>query len=255
MMPRADPVAAETRGPPRPLAILGASSSEMLDYYFGDQPLYHPLWASGWMARGLRREPGQGFLAHVVQALPRDATVLMNFGAADLMFGLPYKVRHSRYYDFPRFQDEVVAGIVQGVATLRDLGFARVHCAILSAIPVLPPAYWEARGILRLPPPLLGQMLADLADRITAAGLPLLSLLPGLVEAPERPVLHRRFARATPDHHLDYIASRPVLQRALAALPDLPPPRDPPLTAHYPHQPYPVTQWQLTGQPRPRSLR
>lgn len=239
----------------RPLAALGGSSTEAFDYLFGDQPLYHPLWASGWSARGLDRSKGRAFLAAVVADLPRDATVLLNFGMVDVLFGLPHKVRQDRFYDFSRFLEETAQGIASAFDTLHGLGFERVQAVSLSAVPVLPPGYWERHGVPRLPAPMLGQMLLDLAARLAALGFAQINLLPQLIESPERPVLKPRFRRKSDDHHPDYIKLCPLLWQAMRHLPDLPPPRDPPLTALYPHQPYPVEIWQITGQPRPRSLR
>jgi len=239
--------------PPHPLVVLGSSSAEVFDYIFGDTPLYHPMWASGWSARGMI--DSADFLAAIMDPLPRDARVLLAFGMTDIQFNLPWRVRQSRFYDFAGHLAETVEGITGMAEQLRQMGFARVGAVFTSIAVPLPPTYWRQRDLAVLPPALLGQMVLDLAEALPRAGLETRSILPQIIAAPDRPVLAPRFCRKTENHHPSYIATQQMVWQAIQDLPGIPPRRAEWLTGHYPHQPYSITNWRLSGQPRPRTLR
>lgn len=237
----------------RPVAAFGSSSTEVFDYIFGNSAFYHPMWASGWAGRSLRREEPGGFLATIADPLPRETILLLNFGATDLNFNLPYKVRESGFYDFAGFLDQLAASIGTAHDLYKSLGFTEVHAVFVSPVVALHRNYWAKRELPFLPPPLLGQMYLDLVDKVAAAGVPVINPAPRMVAGPKRPVLAPRLARDTPNHHASYIATQDMIWQSMQHLPGLPPRRDPAHTGHYAHQPYSITTWKMTGEARPRT--
>jgi len=238
---------------PNPLIVLGSSSAEVFDYIFGDTPLYHPMWASGWSARGMA--DSADFLTAIMDPLPREATVLLAFGMTDIQFNLPWRVRQSRFYDLAGHLAETAAAITGMAAQLRQMGFAQVAAVFTSAAVALPPAYWRQRDLAVLPPALLGQMVLDLAESLRQSGLETRSILPQIIASPDRPVLAPRFCRKAEDHHASYIATQQLVWQAICDLPGMPPRRAEWLTRHYQHQPYSITSWKLSGVARPLTLR
>lgn len=241
--------------PPFPVAALGSSSTEVFDYIFGDTPLYHPLWAGGWSARGLRKEEPGGFLAATVADLPRNTRILLNFGATDICFNLPHKVRAERFYDYPAFMAEIVDGISRAHDLLSQMGFTRISAIFAAPVVALPRSYWAEMDTLFLPPAQLGRMYRETARLAAQRGLPIIDLIDRFIVSHERPVLRPALTRKQPNHHASYIATQEAIWAGIRHLPDLPPPHTPFHHAHYPHQSYPLGMWRLTGQPRPRTTR
>lgn len=237
----------------RPLAVLGSSASEVFDYIFGANPLYHPLWASGWSARVLRDPDEAAFITHVVQHLPRDTIILLNFGVNDIQFNLRYKMRKQGFYDLSGFLDEAAEGILVAHDLLKSLGFTTVLAVFASPIVALDRGYWEERNLPVVPMTVLGRMYCDLPGRVADLGVPTLDLLAPLLAGPGKPFLHPRLKRARPDHHASYIATQAAIWEGIAQIPGVPARRPEFHAKHYPHEPYDIRRWRLIGEPRPRT--
>ena len=83
--------------PSRPAHIygFGSSSSEVLDYIFGDSPRYHSYWASGWSGRGLRKKDNRDYVLRCLrQAEPQDV-ILLHFGMVDAVFNAAIGCRRA----------------------------------------------------------------------------------------------------------------------------------------------------------------
>ena len=47
------------------VVVIGDSTSEVFDYIFGDNPQYHPFWATGWSCRGLNSDENVKYITHI----------------------------------------------------------------------------------------------------------------------------------------------------------------------------------------------
>lgn len=241
---------------PRPVIAIGSSQTELFDYIFGDNPDYHPLWAGGWSARGLRREGKGGYLDKITWHLPKRSTVFLVFGSVDANFVFRHQRRTRPWIG----EEDIIAPAVDGLRHarrfLRKKGFRHVHAVFASPVPRLPPAYWADRSAA---PQLPDEQRAHLYYRIAkraAEHMPVIDLLDDLSDARSGDYqLRPEYARTEPDHHPDYIATQDIVWDRIKMLPGILPRRDPPHTALYPRTPSAIRNLKETGQVRPRTCR
>lgn len=240
----------------RPLVVLGSSSSEVFDYIFGDRPDYHPFWASGWSARGLRSPNHTRYLEHILTDVPRSATVLLNFGCTDVNFNARHMASTRGIYDFSGVLNEALAGILTASRHITGMGFRNVRAVFISPVISLPQAYWSrfSKG-RQLPDRMLGRMYHDLC-RATARQMPTIDSFRDLTDgAAGGYLLKPEFMRPVPNHHPDYIKIQRVIWNRVSAIPGVPPRREEWLDQHYDHVPAHIKRLMAASRTRPRTCR
>lgn len=218
------------------LIVLGSSSSEAFDYVIGRNPAFHPYWASGWSARGLRSAEMQDYIAHILSPRSRHSHVMLNFGAVDVLFNARYKAVKEGFYDFGGFVTEAVEGLALTMRNVRQMGFEGVWPTFIAPVASMPQKFWDRIGPGRqLPNRMMGQMYYDIFRQIAAEG-PCFETFDAMSTGKAGNWLLRpEFARAAPDNHPSYIVMQTLLTEKLAAIPGMPPPRRVPHTRHYKH--------------------
>ena len=238
----------------RHLAVLGSSSSEIFDYVMGPCPLYHPFWASGWSARGLRGTKMQAYVRTIMTPLPRSTHVLLNFGAADVLFNARHKASQG-HWNFEEMVSEAVQGIDSLARLLGRMGFRSVTATFIAPVAVLPDAYWyrSLPDSRQLPDRMLGMMYHQIFRRLQRR-MPVLDSFDEMSCGPDGSFLLKpEFHRARPDHHPDYIRMIPLMESRLAALPGLPPFRSERHRQHYKHVRCPIRTLVPKMATRPRT--
>jgi len=240
---------------PRPVVALGSSCAEQFDYIFGDNPRYHPFWASGWSARALRGEHPGGYLDTILAGVDRQARVLLVFGPTDVNFNAPHRAADAGIFHLPAFLGEARDGLIHARHLLIQLGFADPVAIFAAPVVELAPGTWERWRLPEQFPALMrARMYAHLAG-LVARDMPTLDLVAPLSVAPDIPLLAPAFTRAAPDHHPNYVATQEVIWSALATLPGMLPRRDPPLTELYPHRAGLIKDLKAGMTTRPRTCR
>lgn len=216
------------------LVVLGSSSSEAFDYAIGPDPRYHPFWAGAWSARFLLRNDMQAYVRHILNPMPRNSHVLLNFGVADVIFNARYKAVKAGFYRFEAMVEEAVHAILMTHATVRSMGFRSVYPVFIAPVIELGEDYWQQTGPGRqLPMRLLGNMYHGIFEGVSAR-VECLDTFDALSQGGEGAwLLKKEFARITPDHHPDYIKMHDVIRDLLNALPGAPKGREEPLKEHY----------------------
>lgn len=241
----------------RGLVVLGSSSSEAFDYVMGRNPAYHPFWASGWSARGLRAPKMQAYIRAIMDPLPRSTHVLLNFGVTDVVFNLRHKIQRDGGCDLDAFLAEAVEGILLTAENLRAAGFASVHGCFIAPLVPLPDSFWqrERRDLPPLPDAVTGPLYHEIYRRV-AERLPCISTFDemSLGEAGHY-MLRPAYLRQRPNHHPSYIPMQRLLRRKLAPLPHLTAFRSTPLHRHYRHKRFTITDLVAEGRTRPRTCR
>ncbi|ALJ79987.1 hypothetical protein [Ketogulonicigenium vulgare] len=246
-----------------PLVVLGSSGAEVFDYIFGDQPQYHPFWASSWSARSLGRAPVQDYVLGLLAGVDQRAHILLNFGMQDLIFGLPATLRAMGHRgvlaaDLPAVVHEaevaVASAILGQVALMRRIeaaGFDQVRAIFWALPPALPADYWLQRDLPALPASFVSQLYRNMAARMVGHRVDVLDLTAQF----GGDLLHPHFARRGTDHHPDFIRSQRALWQRLQGLPALLPRRRLWRWRHWPHQRVMIADLLTQGAPRPRTMR
>jgi hypothetical protein len=241
---------------PRPVIAIGSSQTELFDYIFGDNPDYHPLWAGGWSARGLRREEKGGYLDKITRHLPKRSTVFLVFGSVDANFVFRHQRRARPWIG----EEDIIAPAVDGLRHarrfLRKKGLRHVHAVFASPVPKLPREYWDRfSDVPQLEDNEMGRIYYGLAKR-TATRMPVIDVLDELCDIAKGDYsLRPEFAREKHDHHPDYVNVQDIVWDRIKMLPGILPRRDPPHTVLYPHVPAGIGKLKEAGQVRPRTCR
>lgn len=241
----------------RDLVVIGSSSTEAFDYVMGRNPKYHPFWASGWTARGLRSPAHREYLGKILADIDRSASIVMNFGGGDVLFSARYKATREGFYDFAGLMQEARDGILQTADFLHGMGFETVTAAFIAPIVSLPQTFWHQKGLDRqLPNQAMARMYYDLSQNVRAS-MPTFDTFDTMsLGAAGGYFLKPEFRRANADTHPDYIAMQDILWDAMIA--NLPGPfhrREQRLSALYPHEQILVGGLMPTGQPRKNTCR
>lgn len=238
------------------LAVLGSSSSEMFDYVFGDNPRYHPFWASGWSARGLRSADAKTYIATLLNRLPASSNILLNFGCTDVLFNARFMANSRGTYDFATMLNEAADGILQTRDLIEGMGFANVFAIFPSPIIALPTAYWRERGTGRpLPDIMMGQMYFDLFRNLSGR-MQTIDYFNDLSDGDSHfYMLKECFHRNAPNHHPDYIKIQDIIWSALEPIPGMPSRRAKPHERMYPHLRENIKTLMSENRPRKRTCR
>ncbi|MZR12836.1 hypothetical protein GQE99_07355 [Maritimibacter sp. DP07] len=238
------------------MIAIGSSGAELFDYIFGDNPDYHPVWAGGWSARGLRHEDHDGYLAMATRTLPRNATVFLTFGGVDAYFIARHFRRGFRLMRDERIIRPAVAGLRNARRVLEQQGFRRIHVVFVGPLPKLPASYWSRfSDAPQLPDQEMGRLYHALVKR-TARHMPVIDVFEELSDIANGDyTLRPQYTPARPDHHPDYVKVQDIYWNHLCRLPGILPRRDPPHTALYPHVPAGIGKLKEAGQVRPRTCR
>ncbi len=241
----------------RDLVVFGSSSTEAFDYIMGRNPKYHPLWASGWTARGLRGQDHQAYISKIVGEIDRSACVLLNFGGADVLFSARYKATREGFYDFVTFLHEARDGILKTRDTLHTLGFQDVSAVFIAPIVSLPQTFWHQRGLDRqLPNQSMARMYHDLSG-LVGEEMPMLDTFETMSQgASGGYFLKPEFRRKTADTHPDYIVMQDILWDLITSKLEGPfHRRSERLEELYPHEQILVGGLMPKGQPRKNTCR
>jgi hypothetical protein len=240
---------------PRPLVVVGSSTSELFDYVFGDNPDYYPFWASGWRARALLAAPDREYLGTILAPVDRRARIILNLGKVDINYNAAHRAAKYGEFDLPGFLDEVRDGILAAAARAHALGFKEVHAAFLAPPTDVAAETWRRVGVEHQFAPLMrGRMYVQLAREV-AKKMPTINTIAAFSAAPDYPVLAPEFHRLRPDAHPHFIQMQEIVWQALRPLPGMLPRRDPPHRALYPHKGYFYADLKKQGTTRPRTCR
>ena len=228
--------------PYKDLVVMGSSSTELFDYIFGDNPQYHPFWASGWNARSANREPYITYTTEILKDISRDAIIFLNFGNSDIDFILRYKMNDPNFNNrFDIFVDEIVVGLIYFKELLVSMGFKHDNIfAVFANPPVqLPISYWI--NMDKHKPALIhtrGLMHKIMIDKCKSS-MRVIDVTPQLSNPlVDYPVLDVKFMRdSVQDHHQDYVKTQQIVWDAIRQeeIEGLIPPRNPFHKDLYPH--------------------
>ncbi|NIJ15451.1 hypothetical protein [Sphingobium vermicomposti] len=239
----------------RDLILFGSSNSEIFDYIFGDNPRYHPFWASGWTARGLRAEKTYDYVRTLAGGLSRESNVILNFGVSDIDISTGYKARKEGFYDLAAFLHEVADGILSLNVFLRGLGFNRITASFLFPPVAIGDDFFFPRfNFYPLPVTMRGRMIFDLADMVSRE-METVNTLASLAVSSEFPVLHPKYMRRNVENHPDYIACQDVIWSQLAEIDGMISRRNPAHQKLYPHVGENINSAMAEGKARPRTVR
>ena len=240
----------------QPLVVLGSSSSEVFDYIFGDAPNYFPYWASGWSARSLGKDKHKQYLTKILEPIPREANVILNFGTVDVNFICRHMAASKGIYDFKRIIDEAAEGILEAESLIKSHGFMSVYASFISPSISMPQPYWDRFNQSRqLPDRMLGNMYYDLFKK-TSQMMPAIDAFEELSQTHNGSyLLAREFMRDDQDHHADYIKTQKIAWSKLSNIRGIIPMRRKVLTSQYPHVPAPINDLLKTGTVRPSTCR
>lgn len=241
---------------PRHLVVLGSSSSEVFDYAIGRHACYHPFWAGAWSARGLVAAPMQAYLRRILDPLPRETVVILNFGLADILFNARHKAVTAGFYAFPEMVEEAADAILATRDALVSQGFGIVIPAFLAPVPAMGQEYWSKTGPGRqLPNRVMGRMYHDLFAKVRAS-TPCLDTFEEMSMGETGAYLLRpEFRRPGSDHHPDYLRMHDLIRTKLAPFEDIPPCRPVPLAQHYPYTDVWITSLRDKALTRPSTCR
>lgn len=208
-------------GRPARLYVFGSSSSEALDYVFGDSRRYRSCWASGWSARGLRKEENRGFVLQCLnKAQPHDI-IFLHFGVADAIFNAAYRAEQGDFMDPEGFCQEAADGVGMLVADLKAAGFENVYSLCMGPPNPLRANYFRRTSKMHGLPVRYQARLLNRMNELVGAQVRQIDLTPQLAD--EHGVLRPEFRRDPPNHHADYTKTQSVIWEALREIPDLPP--------------------------------
>lgn len=245
------------------LVVMGSSSTEVFDYIFGNQPRYHPFWASAWSARGLRKSENIDYVQRILADIDRQSNVFLNFGNVDTDYNLRYKIHHEGFSDFERFAQQMVEGLTHLKQTLLAMGFLenRIFATFLSPPVRLDYDYWLADDVNCYPAPtkVRGGIIWQVAHQVEQhmQTINLLQTFSDHVqyagETEFYPALSGKYTRETPDHHPDYIKTKDIIWQRIQGIEGILPKRERPLIRLYPHQGFHIEELKKQGIPRPRT--
>ncbi|HHW7580157.1 TPA: hypothetical protein ACU21O_001637 [Mannheimia haemolytica] len=237
------------------LVVFGTSSAEVFDYIFGDNPSYYPFWASGWSARGLRevKESNNIMKPYIpyLSKISKDANIILCFGDVDLDFNLPYKIHNQRFYNFPKFIEEMCEGILALRDYLNKLGFSNIYAALPIAPIRLPDVYWAYPS---LPHKTRGNLYLNFV-KILSQSIPMIDCFYSLIESVDNPVCAYSFFRNKNDHHIDYVKAQDVIYSNLLEIDGILEQRNPKHTELYVHVPKHIKSILRDNSPRIRTCR
>lgn len=249
----------------RDLIVLGSSSSEVFDYIFGDNPQYHPFWASGWSARGLTNQHNLNYIANIINKtdISRSANIFLNFGNADVDFNLRHKVCHENFQDYDIFLQQMTVGILCLKNHLIRLGFDenRIFATFVSPPVRLEQEYWwwlhDNKG--QLPTSIRGSLLWK-CSKILEQDMKVINLLKILsdnfkygYEKDFYPALSIKYMRDKPDHHANYIKTQEIVWKGIEMIDGIIPKRANFLEELYQHEIFDIRPLRDKGKPRPRT--
>ncbi|MBT8154517.1 hypothetical protein KMP13_11530 [Epibacterium ulvae] len=212
--------------PDRPARVyaFGSSSTEVLDYVFGATSRYRSYWASGWSARGLRKDDNRNYVLRCLEGAAAQDIIFLHFGVVDALFNAPFRMEKGNFMDPEGFCQEAADGITTLVADLKAAGFENVYTLCVGAPCRVPVNYFHRRfkfhGIpVRYQAQLLNRIMELTGQRCDMRDL-------SSVLADEYALMKREFLRAKPNHHADYSKIQDLVWQGIADIPGLPPRRE-----------------------------
>lgn len=238
----------------RDVVALGSSGTEVIDYVIGLNSQYHPFWASGWSARGLRNPQAMTYLETILQPVDRTAIVLLQFGATDVMMNARYKLASDGFFDLAAMMKEAAQGILDARQKILGLGFQTVVPVFFGPIAHQHQGYWNRFGKTRqLPSKAMGMMYHRIFEHV-AKECETLDIFDQTTQGEAVGyVLGSDFMRPYPDHHADYRKIHTIVAAQLAQIDGMVPLRERPLEKHYPHKVSQIKKLMETGTTRPNT--
>lgn len=211
----------EQRTRPVRVYAFGSSSTEILDYIFGDTPRYKSLWASGWSARGLRKDTNRDFIMKCLRAARPQDIIFLHFGVVDAIFNAAYRAEKGDFMDPEGFCQEAADGVGMLVEDLKTAGFENVYSLCMGPPSPLRPNYFQRRAKMLGLPVRYQARLLNRMNELVGARVRQIDMTPLLAD--EHGVLRKEFRRTPQNHHADYTKTQSVIWEALSEIPDLPP--------------------------------
>ncbi len=200
------------------LVVLGSSSTELFDYIFGDNPQYHPFWASGWCIRHLKNKQNyQDYIRLLLNCIKKDSIIFLNFGNADIDFILRRKIYSLDFTqsDIEQFGLEIIDGIIFLKEFLISLGFSdkNIYCVFANPPVDLDDNYWlKFDGFpaidLKIRSNVHLKVMTEILNFINV-----IDATPNLVDKKsELFVLDKKFMKTDyDDHHQDYSKTQKIV--------------------------------------------
>ena len=246
------------------VVVIGDSTSEVFDYIFGDNPQYHPFWATGWSCRGLNSDENVKYITHILKNISRDSICLLNFGTVDIDFNLRFKIKYEAYSNYDAFVKDMASGIVFLKNLLVQMGFKeeRIYATFLAPPIRLEQEYWLYDNIEypNLSTQIRGKLHQHFSEQVSqyiqSINL-LMQLSDNFKYSKEQdffyPALSGNYIRSVPDHHQDYTKTQRLIWNEIKSISNIIPNAKIPLKTLYPHYVFGIKELREEMMPRPRT--